>query len=264
MIVLFVKALTKKVKKMKIIRSSEINIQNIIKEHMQQEKLNQMRLYGQTNSSRGHYETLAEEDQSVVEVSHKEASNFYEFYKILSQENYDLGRSAGEFIRDFKEKNKSIEVAARNIPKQMESLIKFNEECISTFYCYFNFGKSNTERMLQYCRPAVERYMFNKVYQILYDIYCYRYDDENKKFLLNQNEIKIKKSPYEIMDALDVNKSFRGEISTDWRWLPFKSTIDCLNKTEYEITPKDKFDTLMKASLELRNCILDITNGKVI
>jgi hypothetical protein len=264
MIILFVKGLTKKVKKMKVLRSSELNIEHIIKEHMQQEKLNQMRLYGipSGNTSR-HYENLAEEDQSVVEASHKEASHYYEFYKLLSQENYELGRSAGDFLRDFREKNKNIEEASKYIPKQMESIIKFTEECISTFHCYYNYGKSNTEKMLPYCRPACERYIYNKVYQLMYDIYYHRYEAENKKFLINQNEIRVRKSPHEIMEALGVNKSFRGEESSDWRYLPYKSTIDCLNKIEYEVTPKEKFDTLMKASLELRNCILDITNGKV-
>src|SRR5690349_1259249 len=111
MIVQFIKSLSKKVKKMKILRSSELNIEYIIKEHMQQEKLNQMKLYGQTATPRN-YESLAEDDLSVVEVSHKEASNFYEFYKILSQENYDLGKSAGDFVRDFISKNKNVEEAA--------------------------------------------------------------------------------------------------------------------------------------------------------
>jgi hypothetical protein len=259
MIILFVRTLSKKVKKMKILRASEINIDDIVKEQMQQEKLNQIKLYGKS----GNYENLAEEDISVVEVSHKEASHFYEIYKILSQENYDLGRSAGQFIREFKSENQSIDDAVKQIPKQMESIIKFTEECISTFYCYFNFGKSNTEKMLQYCRPACERYIFNKVYHILYDIYYKRYEEENRIFLTNQNEIKVKRSPFEIMDALEVRKIFRGEADGDWRWLPYKSTIDCLNKIEYEVTPKDKFDTLMKASLELRNNILEITNGKV-
>jgi len=31
---------------------------------------------------------------------------------------------------------------------------------------------------------------------------------------------------------------------------------------ELEINPKDKFDSLMKASLEMRNFVLEITNGK--
>ncbi len=67
------------------------------------------------------------------------------------------------------------------------------------------------------------------------------------------------------MDYLEIKKKFRGEYLAGFTsMLPYKMTIDCINKVEFEQTPKDKFDTLMKASLELRNCILDITKGKVI
>ena len=45
--------------------------------------------------------------------------------------------------------------------------------------------------------------------------------------------------------------------------IPYKSPIDCLNKIELELTPEDKFDCLVKTSLELRNCVLDYTHGKV-
>lgn len=46
--------------------------------------------------------------------------------------------------------------------------------------------------------------------------------------------------------------------------IPYKNPIDCLNKIELELTPEDKFDCLVKTSLELRNCVLDYTKGKVI
>ena len=38
--------------------------------------------------------------------------------------------------------------------------------------------------------------------------------------------------------------------------LPFKSTIDNMNKIEYEQNPNSKFNTLIEAGLELRNTIL--------
>ena len=44
--------------------------------------------------------------------------------------------------------------------------------------------------------------------------------------------------------------------------LPFKSTIDYINKIEYEQNPKSKFDTLIEAGLELRNTILGCYGGK--
>lgn len=45
--------------------------------------------------------------------------------------------------------------------------------------------------------------------------------------------------------------------------IPYENTINLLNRIQFEQTPKDKFDCLVKASLEMRNFILDITKGKV-
>ena len=43
---------------------------------------------------------------------------------------------------------------------------------------------------------------------------------------------------------------------------PYQSSISKINKIEYEDTPREKFETLMEAILELKTSILDITNGK--
>jgi hypothetical protein len=259
MILSFVKNLAKKVKKMRIIRNSlGFKFENFLKE--QKEKISTSKKNSGANYK---YESLTDEDNnSLVDNSNKEASNFYEFYRILSQENYDLGKSVRDFLDSFKLKYKNIEESKRIVPNQMEDIMKFIEECVSTFFCYFNFGKSNTEKMLPYCRPAVEKYIFNKIYFLLYDIYNRKYEEENQKFVFKQNRIRVKLKTEEIMDFLEIKKKFRGN-DRDF-YTPYKSTIDCINKIEYEQTPKDKFDTLMKASLELRNCILDITKGKVI
>lgn len=45
-------------------------------------------------------------------------------------------------------------------------------------------------------------------------------------------------------------------------YYPYKTTIDTINKIEYEFSPRDKFETLMKAILELKTSILDLTGGK--
>ena len=44
--------------------------------------------------------------------------------------------------------------------------------------------------------------------------------------------------------------------------IPFKSTIDNMNKIEYEQNPNIKFNTLIEAGLELRNTILGNKNNK--
>ncbi len=218
-------------------------------------------VYG--SASPYNYEHLTEEDSSVVDSSNKEASNFYEFYRILSQENYDLGKSVKDFVDEFRKNYKEIEVSKVLVPRPMEEIVKFIEDCVSTFHCYFNFGKSNTEKMLPYCRPAVEKFIFNKLYFLLYELYDKRYEDENNKFLDSQNKINNKYSVEEIMDYLEIKMKFREDTGMNSFHLPYKSAIDCINKIEFEQNPKDKFDTLMKASLDLRNGILDSTKGKV-
>jgi len=255
LIVSFVKSLMNKVRKIRIVKKLDItNIEDLLKDHKQTQRY----------SNNYNYEHLNEEESSIVDYSNREASNFYEFYKILSQENYDLGKSVRDFVEDFRNKYSSIDLAKNLIPKPMGDIVSFIEDCVSAFHCYFNFGKSNTEKLLPYCRPAVEKFIFNKLYVLLYEIYYKRYEEENNKYIQNQNAIKTKLSIEEIMDFLEIKKKFREESSDKkFNYLPFKSTIDCLNKIEFEQNPKDKFDTLMKASLELRNGILDVTKGRV-
>ena len=207
------------------------------------------------------YETLNNEDNSIVDFSNKEATNFYELYKILSQENYELGKSVSDFIKNFCEENSNIEKSSKNLPKQMQAILKFIETCVSAFFCYFNYGKSNTEKMLPYVRPAVENILFKKLSDILFELYSHKFAEENTKFVEAQLNIKTHMTTEEIMEYLEINKKFRV---VDKYKVPFKATIDYINKIEFEPTPKDKFETLMRANLELRKEILDITRGKVI
>jgi hypothetical protein len=263
MIIMFLKSLIKKIKKIRIIRQTDIKIDFLLKGYLEQERKKQSHLY-RSNTSSCNYQTLTEEDNSIVDVSNKEATNFYEFYRILSQDNYELGKSVRDFIDNFKQKYKNINESYQSMPNQMKEICNFIDECVDTFYCYFNFGKTNTEKLLPYCRPAVESFIFNKLYFIIYELYNKKYEEENKVFTEKKTSIKENNSIETIMKYLELREDYRG-INKDFDFsIPYRSTIDCINKIEYEITPKDKLDTLMKASLELRNCILDITKGKVI
>ena len=48
------------------------------------------------------------ENSSIVDSSNKEASGFYEVYRLLSQENYEVGKSVRIFIDSFKKENSNI------------------------------------------------------------------------------------------------------------------------------------------------------------
>lgn len=86
----------------------------------------------------------------------------------------------------------------------MIKVLKFVEECVSTFYLYFNCGKKDTESMLQFCRPSIEKFLFNKLYFLIYDIYNIKFEEDNKKFSDNQTQILKKYSPIQIMKLLEV------------------------------------------------------------
>ena len=258
MILYFLKTLLNKIKKLRRIKVQNINIDRIINENSEQKRRNSSLSITPSQLS---YESLIEEDASIVDFNNKEATNFYELYKILSQENYELGKSIGEFIEKFKQENKDYIQSANFIPLQMEKVSKFIDNCVSTIFCYFNYGKTITEKMLPYVRPAVENFIFKKIAENLLEIYFVKYEEENKKFLDTQNKIKLQMTPWEVMDYLEIKNKFRGK--EIFEGLPFKTTINCINKIQFELTPKDKFECLMKTNLELRNTVLDVTHGKV-
>ena len=62
---------------------------------------------------------VLENYDNVVSKSNKEASSYYDFYKILSQENYELGKSVSEFIEEFKKTYSDEAIASKIIPKQV-------------------------------------------------------------------------------------------------------------------------------------------------
>ncbi len=258
MILGFIAILAKKLVKVRKIKVEAINIDRILREQREEEKRRISNIYGMGTLM--NYECLKEEDNSIVDFSNKESTNFYELYRILSQENYDLGKSVSDFIRNFREENSNIEESCKNIPKQMEDILKFIHSCVSAFFCYFNYGKSNTEKMLPYVRPAVEHIIFKKLSDILEQLYSLRYSAENDMFKLSLENINKHMTSDQIMEYLEINKKFR---TSDKLGIPFKATIDYINKIQFEHTPKDKFETLMRANLELRNEILDVTRGKV-
>lgn len=206
------------------------------------------------------YNKLIEEEGSIVELANAEASSYYEIYRILSQENYDVGKNIANFIKLFKEENAELIEACNNIPSQMKKIISVIDDCISTFNNYFNYAR---DKKIAYVNQAVDKYIFNKVYFILISIYNQRYKKDNEIFIEAKRKLKEMKAIDEIMDYLEIKPKFRCHEEKDYPgYIPYKVSIDSINKIEYEQSPMEKLETLMKASLELRNTILSLTKGK--
>ena len=213
--------------------------------------------------------TYIEENISMLESINKQATSFYEIYKILSQENYSVGKDLSIFINEFKIKNENIEKSYVKLPQQMKEIINMRNKCDNTFSNYFNMGKEfkKSENIQKNSKVAIEKFIFNKVYSQLYELYKKRYEKENEEYLKKKKQINEKYSIKQIMEYLEIRPKFRcleeyEMFNQSELCLPFKSTIDYINKIEYEQNPKSKFDTLIEAGLELRNTILGCHGGK--
>ena len=260
----FLKKIVKFSKNVKIIKNTSGFFINL------GEELNNI-INGQTNELFNSINLVKNDEQStMLENINKEATNYYEIYKILTQENYELGKSVNIFINEFKIKNKNIEQSSKILPKQMKEIILMIRTCEDTFFNYFNFGKqkNKNENLLSYINPAIEKFLFNKLYFQLYELYAKKYNQENEDYLNKKKLINENYSIEDIMNFLEIKEKFRllddykkSEFSENFK--PYKSTIDHINKIEYEQNPKVKFDTILSAGLDMRNKILGGNFGKV-
>ena len=260
----FLKKIVKFSKNVKIIKNTSGFFINL------GEELNNI-INGQTNELYNSINLIKKDEQTTMsENINKEATNYYEIYKILTQENYELGKSVNIFINEFKIKNENIEESSKILPKQMKEIILMIRTCEDTFFNYFNFGKqkNKNENLLSYINPAIEKFLFNKLYFQLYELYAKKYNQENEDYLNKKKLINENYSIEDIMNFLEIKEKFRllddykkSEFSENFK--PYKSTIDHINKIEYEQNPKVKFDTILSAGLDMRNTILGGNFGKV-
>jgi hypothetical protein len=269
-------------KSMKIVRVSSgyfLNLESDLeKDFMEKEKNENNNINNQNNNNLlnnsqkniiNGSNTYIEENISMLESINKQATSFYEIYKILSQENYSVGKDLAIFVNEFKIKNENIDKSYQQLPEQMKEIINMRNKCDNTFSNYFNMGKEikKNENIAKNSKIAIEKFLFNKVYNQLYELYKKKYEKENKIYLEKKKKINEKYSIKQIMEYLEIRPKFRcleeyETFNESPLCLPFKSTIDYINKIEYEQNPKSKFDTLIEAGLELRNTILGCHGGK--
>ena len=263
-IIKFIKKSVKFSKNIKIIKSPQTFFVNLDIELNKEFDNKNKNIYDYAGSFVGSQGNI-NENATILENINKEATKYYEIYKILSKENYELGKSVSIFLSDFKIKNENIDKACKELPKQMNEIIKMINTCEDTFNNYFNMGKNNDSNGYTMnktgIRDAIEKFIFNKIYFQLYELYNKKYEEENKKYLENKERILNEFSIEETMEYLEIKPQFQclNQYNSSGKskfCLPYKSTIDYINKIEYEQNPKNKFDTLIEAGLELRNTVL--------
>ena len=176
------------------------------------------------NTSRNsNYQKLLD-DKTYVEKTNYQASKYYELYKILSKNDYELGKTLNNFVEDFKKKYQSLTISQIYIIDTkliMIDIVKTIELSTNTLNSSYNNYQNNDS---VYFSLASEQFLFSKIYYIIYDIYDKKYKKQNNDFLLVQKEINEKLSIKEIIEKIGIKQKFRSNED-----FPYKSVIDILS-----------------------------------
>ena len=206
------------------------------------------------NSSRNsNYKKLLNDD-TYVERTNYQASKYYELYRILSKDDYELGKLLNNFIDNFKKRYQSLitsQIYILDTKPIMIEIVKIIELCIKTLNSTYNNYQNNDSIL------ASEQFLFVKIYYMIYDIYDKKYKKQNNDFLLVQKEINEKLSIKEIIKKIGIKEKFISKEE-----IPYKSVIDILSMVSLERSLRKKFEILTDASLEIRTCVLEYSNGK--
>ena len=207
-------------------------------------------------SKNSSYQKLID-DKTYVEKTNYQASKYYELYKILSKNDYELGKTLNKFVEDFKKRYQTLTISqiyTIDTKLIMIDIVKIIELSTNTLNSTYNNYQNNDS---VYFSLASEQFLFSKIYYIIYDIYDKKYKKQNNDFLLIQNEINQKLCIKEIIEKIGIKEKFRSNEE-----LPYKSVIDILSMISFERSLRKKFEILTTASLEIRTCVLEYSNGK--
>ena len=259
----YLKLIAGSVNKIKIIKQSKIlfkyDLEKILNEQIQMKK---NILLKNINIPKKKF-LIKDDEETIVEKSNKKVNRFYEIYKILSNIEYELGKSINDFVENFREKYKDLNndkgkdiietIKTRDI---MAEIIKLIEHTTNTLNCYYN-QENNINYNTNFYNSATEQFIFNKIYHYLYEIYDLKYKKCNEEFILVKKEINENMEIKDIISNLNIKKLY---IPNDP--IPFMPVIENINKLQLEKCLKNKFKIITQSSLEIRNCILEYTGGK--
>ena len=266
----FLKSFCQSIERIKIIKQSncfyKYDLDNLLYGVIIKEKKNKINMKSKIINLKNkikhrNYKKIKNEDESYIglnkSVTTTPTMKYFEIFKILSNPEYGLGKKIADFVDDFKKRyNPPIKnaesVDTRSIMMKIIKLFEFETSNLNT-----SFNNKNNEYDANYIMLASEQYIFNKIYFILFNIYCEKYKKQNEEIIEIQKDINDKLKTIEICNKLQVNSIYLGNEQD-----PFKSVINIINQIQFEKFLHKKFEILTQASLEIRKCILEYTESK--
>ena len=148
------------------------------------------------------------EDEDISGLYTK-TSSIYQLNKVMSQEQYCLGRNIQKYFEDFHLQYTSVKESALLLPQPMQSVVGFVNETVKAFEGEHNLGNQKSKEMLKVCRPTVEKYIFGKLHSKLFNFYAEKYQKRDQKFRLMKEQILAHyESPRDFMLHLGIKDKF--------------------------------------------------------
>lgn len=196
-------------------------------------------------------ENIQNEDEDTVMTCKHESSSYYQFHKILSSEGYTLGKSIADFIQAFSEQYRNPQESVSMLPIPLDSIKETVDNAVEALFSHYNFGRANSERVMVFCRPAVEKYIYSKIYPVLFAIY-------QEKLLNSDEKIQEIRQTYkaitdsELFDKLEIDSEFRSDEI-------FLDSIETLDRVEDLKSPLEKINSFTSLIGTIKASIFDIS-----
>lgn len=188
---------------------------------------------------------IEEDEEEFVITCKNETNSYYEFCKILSCEAYTLGKGVSEFIREFNNEYEGPE----QLTPAIEALRNTIEQTVETLFSDYNFGRESAEKIMLYCRRAVEKYIFAKVYPTLRHMYKLKFQEVNRIFREKKTDLQNEKI-YEIL-----------RISEEYR-MYYTQALAQLNKLGGLSNPTEKLNCLTEMMANAKSEVFETSNGE--
>ncbi|CAG9312208.1 unnamed protein product [Blepharisma stoltei] len=199
-----------------------------------------------------------EEEEESTMTCKNESSSYCLFHKILSSESYTLGRSLSQFIESFKSQYRNPKESVLLLPQPIESIKLQVEETVDSLFSHYNYGRSSTEKIMVYCRPSVEKYIYSKLMSHLLEIYNIKTEKLEEKLQDVRRECEGL-GDSAIMERLDIPPKLRLDDGKE----PYAEAILMLNKLYNLGTPIEKINCLLEIIESIKTEVVDYWKGEV-
>lgn len=232
------------------------------------------------NVKTSRYVPIIEENNSdgeelAMSPQNLESYSFYEFRKILSSDQYAIGKKVAEFLKDFFESYGDIKASASLLPQPMAKIFYKINEITETFFADFNYGKAETRKMMPFCKTSVEKYIFEKVFSTLYGMYQIKFEKQSIMFRDKTSEILKEKNPLKHLKYLDVplkfwlihpdklNEAKELKEPLQDHEIPYINAINEFSKIPKVRSPKEKLGVLLMMHSLMKSSVVEYHKGKL-